>query len=657
MKFWNASNITGGPAFTGVTTDNQTVFGDGLNVPLFAQSNSNNKIISGGASWSGTGYVYNVSAITYWFDGVLLGPTTPATITLDAADPTNERFDAIVVDQAGTISKITGMASANPVFPVIPTTQLLVQYVNVGAGTTQPVLLQDLMYDENTGPTAEWTASQFDTTTGALGTVNVASTNAPYRGTKCVQATAVNQRRGLKLVRQTATDIQQFAYVQIWYRNDGVALPTTKVPYLQFENASGAPVGSNVNLVTYGVSRTVVNTWQLIVVPVQAFGNITNVKGARVVMYGGTLASTADFSLDFMLLSGGILPQGAIGPIYLSPSNTLYSTGAGTGATAVTDSIFLGNLAGFQATAANNSIFEGAGAGYGATNADKSLFLGVNTGRGAANANSSVFIGKNAGNGALNAGLSLFLGEGAGEGANTSDKLYGIGYHALKGSLGYQNMAWGHEAGLNESGDQNLMIGYGASAGGFSGSIVIGNGSVATANSQFILGSASSPIVDALIGDHTNSANGDYIHVDGANDRIDMKAHGENRSAMVGKIIPLTDNTVTSIFEIALPAGGMTGGFFTANITATDGTDLQAHSDHVTYAVVNKGGAYTTTIQASNGDDAVATSAGTLAVTWSITTGTDKIIIHVNANSSLTAPTINLRLNIMNNGGQAITVL
>lgn len=487
MKFWNSSKITVGPAFTGVTVDNQTIFGDGLNVPLFAQSNSNNRIISGGASWSGTGYIFDVSALTYLFDGVLLGPTNPTTVTLDAADPTNYRFDAIVVDQAGVISKITGTASANPVFPAIPSTQLLVQYVNVGAGTTTPVLLQDLMYDEDTGPTSEWAATQFDTTTGALGTVNVASTNAPYRGTKCVQATAVNYRRGLKLVRATAIDIQQYAYVQVWYRNDGVALPTTKNPYFQFQNTSGNPTGNNVNLLTYGVSRTIVNTWQLVVIPVSAFGKITLVNGARVLVTGGTLASSANFSVDFMLLSGGILSQGDIGPVYLSPSNTLYSTGAATGATAVTDSIFFGNLAGFQATAAGNSIFQGAGAGYGATNAERSVFLGVNAGSGAMSANWSVFLGENAGNGALNAGLSVFIGKEAGMGANASDKMYGIGYQALKGSLGYQNMAWGYQAGLNEAGDQNLMIGYGASAGGFSSSIVLGNGATATKNTQFFL--------------------------------------------------------------------------------------------------------------------------------------------------------------------------
>jgi hypothetical protein len=512
-----------GTTFTGVTTDNQTVFGDGLNVPLFSKANSNNALVSGGASWSGTGYIFDVSALTYLFDGVLLGPTTPTQITLNAADPTNDRFDAIVVNQAGTVSKITGTASANPASPAIPDTEVFVQYVYVAAGTTTPVLLQDLMYDEDTGPTAEWTATQFDTTTGALGTVNVASTNAPYRGTKCVQATAVNYRRGLKLVRATAIDIQQYAYVQVWYRNDGVALPTTKNPYFQFQNTSGNVTGNNVNLLTYGASRTIVNTWQLVVIPVSAFGNITLVKGARVLVTGGTLASTANFSVDFMLLSGGILPQGAIGPIYLSPSNTLYSTGAGTGATAVTDSIFFGNLSGFQATSADHSIFLGAGAGYKATNANYSTFIGENAGYLSSSAFSSTFLGYESGQNAVNAYQSVFMGNYSGLNAFSASDSFFLGYRAGYGATNSSASAFlgsqagdgatdasgavfvGHQAGLNAansagsvfiglqagSGATNttpsIAIGVQSTPGAFNNSIAIGALATSTRDNQFLL--------------------------------------------------------------------------------------------------------------------------------------------------------------------------
>ena len=48
-------------------------------------------------------------------------------------------------------------------------------------------------------------------------------------------------------------------------------------------------------------------------------------------------------------------------------------------------------------------------------------------------------------------------------------------------------MAWGHEAGVNTTGDLNIMIGEGSSSGGKSGSIVLGNGATATKNTQFFL--------------------------------------------------------------------------------------------------------------------------------------------------------------------------
>lgn len=479
-----ASPTIGGTTLQGVTVDNQTVFGNGLDVPLFSKSNSNNSLVSGGASWSGTGYVFDVSALTFLFDGVIMGPTTPTQVTLTTADPTNDRFDAIVVDQAGTISKITGTASTNPVFPAIPATQLLVQYVYVTAGSITPTILQDLMYDENTGPTTEWTASQFDTTTGALGTVNVASTNAPYRGTKCIQATAVNARRGLRLVRQTTIDLQQFAYVQIWYRNDGVALPTAKVPYFQFQNSAGNPTGNNVNLLTYGVSRTIINTWQLVVVPVSAFGNLTTIKGARMLAIGGTLASTANFSIDFALLSGGILPQGNLGPIYLSPSNTLYSSGAGTGATSARGSIFLGQGAGFNAVNALWSMFVGENAGFGAINARDSIFLGKNAGYGAIAAQTSIFLGENSGSGAIDAGFSIFLGHEAGFGSTSTGLAVAIGYQASPDS--------------------------------YTNTIALGTLATNTASNQMMIGNTLSPINEVII----NGTAGIQVPVGTTTDRI-----------------------------------------------------------------------------------------------------------------------------------------
>lgn len=163
--------------------------------------------------------------------------------------------------------------------------------------------------------------------------------------------------------------------------------------------------------------------------------------------------------------------------------------------------------------------------------------------------------------------------------------------------------------------------------------------------------------VVAKLWDIDGNINSTLLTVDDTAKTITQASLWVNRVVMAGQPKTLVDNTTTSVFEIALPASGMTGWFFTSTVTATDGTDFQAHSDHVTYSAINKSGSYTTAIQSSNGDDAVADSAGTLAVTWTMTTGTNKVIVQVNANSSLTAPTINLYFNIDNNNGHVLTLL
>ena len=112
------------------------VEGDGNLVYLLNKINSGGGgspyLKTGGASWSGTGLVYDVTALEYYFNG---DKNTSATqVTLDASDATYDRFDAIVVDEDGVVSVIKGTAEANPITPTILENQLLVQYILVGDG-------------------------------------------------------------------------------------------------------------------------------------------------------------------------------------------------------------------------------------------------------------------------------------------------------------------------------------------------------------------------------------------------------------------------------------------------------------------------------------------------------------------------------------------
>lgn len=117
----------------------------------------------------------------------------------------------------------------------------------------------------------------------------------------------------------------------------------------------------------------------------------------------------------------------------------------------------------------------------------------------------------------------------------------------------------------------------------------------------------------------------------------------------------LTDNSTTSLYEIALPTLTGTGGVVKANVFASDGTDIQSRSQIVRYSAVNKAGTYTTEIVVVS--EAISASTGTLSGTWSILTGSNKITIQFNGNSSLVPTTLWVHYTIESFSDQAITLL
>jgi hypothetical protein len=159
---------------------------------------------------------------------------------------------------------------------------------------------------------------------------------------------------------------------------------------------------------------------------------------------------------------------------------------------------------------------------------------------------------------------------------------------------------------------------------------------------------------NVTIGDIDAIAKETWINIDSNSGRVKTATNGITKQ-VIGAQKTLTDNTSVDLFEIALPAGGMTGGFFTVTITATDGTDFQSRAEHVTYASVNKAGSYTSQIVGIN--DAQAHSAGTLSTSWAITGGTNKITISVTANSSLTVTNMEAYYQLDNNNGHQVTIL
>lgn len=118
--------------------------------------------------------------------------------------------------------------------------------------------------------------------------------------------------------------------------------------------------------------------------------------------------------------------------------------------------------------------------------------------------------------------------------------------------------------------------------------------------------------------------------------------------------VTVSDGVATDIFDVALATGAFCGGMIVYTITATDGTDFQAHSGAVAFSAVNKAGAITATIN-EGVTEAIATTTGSLTDTWTAVDGTGKVTVRCSANSSLTTPTMTLRYQLLLNHSGALT--
>ncbi len=257
---------------------------------------------TGGASWSGTGLVYDVTALEYYFNG---DKNTSATqVTLDASDPVNNRLDAIVVDEAGVVSVIKGDASASPISPSVDESHILVQYILVEAGSTQPTIAKEDIYLEN----VEWTTSTYTTGT-ATGSIDFNNAVSPKQGVKCISANA-DARLGARFVRATSFDPYQYTMLSMWVRFTGSNVATNKSLNVRFENGAGTLVANTINLFSFGLQRNLLNVWQLVVIPITSFGVLpTSVKGLKIIMTGGTVGQARQWDIDLISLTDNSVPS------------------------------------------------------------------------------------------------------------------------------------------------------------------------------------------------------------------------------------------------------------------------------------------------------------------------------------------------------------
>jgi hypothetical protein len=274
-------------------------------------------VTGGGVTWV-SGYTFNVSAATYYLNGVLFA-SPEATVTLAAADPSLDRIDTIILNASSVATKVTGQAAAPPFQPSLdPETQLGLTSVYVAAGSTTPAIVNTVIYDENTGGPGEWNAST------AAGTFALGSTNFPNTGTKDIEATNAVLGDTLDFVKPSGTiDLGTQEIVKFFIRVKA-AWPANKRLRVRWYSG-GVQRGIFVDVRTgqFGFNSATTGVYQQIVVPIAQFGVPAGatVDEVTIAVVGG--GANVGFYLDTLSLQAGlsqppplaVLPGGGVGAL------------------------------------------------------------------------------------------------------------------------------------------------------------------------------------------------------------------------------------------------------------------------------------------------------------------------------------------------------
>jgi hypothetical protein len=269
-----------------------------LNIPVY--TSVTNGLVSGGiVSWSGTGWVYDVSAAYYYINGVYF-TTNNTQVTLGVADISNPRLDIVAVNDQGQVIVIPGTPSSNPVKAQIdPTTEIELTTILVPAGATSPInITTSIIYDEVVNNT--WTSS-------SLGiTADFANATNPYTGVVCTSVSATTTgTRYLQFDRISGTDsISNYTVFKFAIRL-GATWNTNSTLAIGFYNGNTL-ISTEISVLNgqFGFSSSTTGTYQLIQIPV-ANWRFTQAAFTRVRLR--FINSLPAFRLDRVELQAGVV--------------------------------------------------------------------------------------------------------------------------------------------------------------------------------------------------------------------------------------------------------------------------------------------------------------------------------------------------------------
>jgi hypothetical protein len=253
---------------------------------------------SGGlVTWAGTGLTFDVTAASYCINNNSYNFAGGA-ITLNAADPTLDRFDAIVLTNTGTVAKITGTPSASPAIPTAnPGTQLYLTAVLVKAGSTIPYgMIQTVLWNENIG-SPEWAAAG-----GAY--INYNGITTPYNGSKAADATGAFVTGDQMRFTGTAYTLANYSSLKFFLKlkNQLTKLSSFQVQIISAGNIVTQPITINA---TNGYNASVTGSYQNITIPISQFTFQSSVSVIDGIVITLTNTGSTGFYFDYLTLQGG----------------------------------------------------------------------------------------------------------------------------------------------------------------------------------------------------------------------------------------------------------------------------------------------------------------------------------------------------------------
>ena len=293
-------------------------------------------LVSGGASYTGTGLDFDISILVFKIGGIEYTTPSETIITLNPGDPTFARFDAIIatldINDDPIVDVVEGTPSINPVTPALNEDQVLVQYVDIQAGSTTPKITIVQVYRED--QTSDWLGSVFG---GYGNAANFSSTTpTPTEGSFCCLNTIGRwgSQRGTRFEAPIPVDRSEYLQLsfKIYLVDDFVA---NYVKYIGIFGYSALPpaqggTGAYLGLIqaqSY-IDLSLTGQWQLVTIPTGLFTqnlgvneigylnfsvyncppNLTKCGGTVIVDTDGN-PITLQYAIDDVKLQTGSLPN------------------------------------------------------------------------------------------------------------------------------------------------------------------------------------------------------------------------------------------------------------------------------------------------------------------------------------------------------------